>query len=220
VGQNGGSAIRVFVAAASAPRMAEIERFIRANQRLRLVGSAASATTLAPRIRALRPDVVLLDLAEPQSSFFVLASDFENSGASVVVLVDEPAPDWTRRALRSGVRGVLPRDASAADIYTALEAAHRGLLLLDPELAQDLFASKTHARSEENAPELLEELTPREIEVLRMMAEGLGNKEIAARLTISDHTVKFHISSILAKFGAATRTEAVTIGIRRGLVLL
>jgi two-component system, NarL family, response regulator YdfI len=68
--------------------------------------------------------------------------------------------------------------------------------------------------------EVVEELTPREIEVLRMMAEGLGNKEIAVRLGISDHTVKFHISSILAKVGASSRTEAVTIGIRMGLVLL
>jgi len=138
----------------------------------------------------------------------------------MVVLVDEPAPDWTSRALRSGVRGVLPRDASANDLYSALEAAHRGLLLLDPELAPELFPSQTNSHSVENAPDLMEELTPREVEVLRMMAEGLGNKEIAARLSISDHTVKFHISSILAKFGAATRTEAVTIGIRRGLVLL
>jgi len=138
----------------------------------------------------------------------------------MVVLVDEPAPDWTSRALRSGVYGLLPRDASAADIYSAIEAAHRGLLLLDPALAQEVFASKTNVRFAESGPEQLEELTPREIEVLGMMAEGLGNKEIAARLSISDHTVKFHISSILAKFGAATRTEAVTIGIRRGLVLL
>jgi DNA-binding NarL/FixJ family response regulator len=68
--------------------------------------------------------------------------------------------------------------------------------------------------------EAVEELTPREIEVLRMMAEGLANKEIATRLGISDHTVKFHISSILAKIGASTRTEAVTLGIRMGLILL
>ena len=69
-------------------------------------------------------------------------------------------------------------------------------------------------------PETLEELTPREIEVLRMMAEGFANKEIALRLSISDHTVKFHISSILGKLGVSSRTEAVTQGIRMGLILL
>ena len=77
-----------------------------------------------------------------------------------------------------------------------------------------------HAVSLRPIQEAVEELTPREVEVLRMMAEGLGNKEIAARLGISDHTVKFHISSILAKIGASTRTEAVTLGIRMGLILL
>jgi len=66
----------------------------------------------------------------------------------------------------------------------------------------------------------VEELTPREVEVLRLLADGLGNKEVALRLGISDHTVKFHISSILAKLGAGSRTEAVTLGIRRGLILL
>jgi DNA-binding NarL/FixJ family response regulator len=66
----------------------------------------------------------------------------------------------------------------------------------------------------------LDDLTPREIEVLRMLAEGLGNREMASRLGISDHTVKFHISSILDKLGASTRTEAVTMGIRMGIILL
>jgi DNA-binding NarL/FixJ family response regulator len=68
--------------------------------------------------------------------------------------------------------------------------------------------------------ETVEELTPREVEVLRLLADGLGNKEVALRLGISDHTVQFHISSILAKLGAGSRTEAVTLGIRRGLILL
>jgi len=74
--------------------------------------------------------------------------------------------------------------------------------------------------NDESAIDTVEELTPREVEVLRLLADGLGNKEVALRLGISDHTVKFHISSILAKLGAGSRTEAVTLGIRRGLILL
>ena len=88
-----------------------------------------------------------------------------------------------------------------------------------PELARELGTLRRPTNSEPGA-EAFEELTGREIEVLRLLAEGLGNKEVASRLGISDHTVKFHISSILAKLGAGRRTEAVTIGIRMGLILL
>jgi len=181
-----------------------------------IVGSSA----LVMRARSLHPDVVLIDLPTAQSSLPAITSDLEQAGAAVVVLVDEPDASWTGRLLHSGVRALLPRDASPADIHSALEAAHRGLLLLDAELGRELLALKANVRSQESDAGLMEELTRREIEVLRMMAEGLGNKEIATRLAISDHTVKFHISSILAKLGASTRTEAVTTGIRMGLVPL
>jgi DNA-binding NarL/FixJ family response regulator len=104
------------------------------------------------------------------------------------------------------------------EILAAIQAAHAGLILLDADVTQNL-ASRIPAPSAQPAP-ALDDLTPREIEVLRMLAEGLGNREMAARLGISDHTVKFHISSILDKLGAATRTEAVTMGIRMGIILL
>jgi len=206
--------------AASAPGRDRLGDIVRASARFRLMDAMVGTSAVAMRGRSLHPDVVLIDLPEAQASFSTLADDLEQAGSTVVLLVDEPDASWISRLLRSGVRAVLPRDASRADIHSALEAAHRGLLLLDAELGRELLGSKARVRSQESATELTEELTPREIEVLRMMAEGLGNKEIAARLTISDHTVKFHISSILAKLGASTRTEAVTIGIRRGLILL
>ena len=201
-------------------RREELERSIRVNSRFLLVGSVAGVLGLAIRARTLRPDVALLDLPEPRTSFPSLTTDLEQAGVAVVVLVDEPDASWTARALRAGLRAVLPRDASAADIHSAIEAANRGMLLLDAELARELFPPIANRERALEDIATLEDLTPREIEVLRMMAEGLGNKEIAARLAISDHTVKFHISSILAKLGASTRTEAVTTGIRMGLILL
>ena len=139
--------------------------------------------------------------------------------AAVVALVDEPDTNWVARALRVGVRAILPRDSSVEEIHSAVYAAHRGLVLLDPGVTSEL-ASRVPSDNSGIPSEALDELTPREIEVLRMLAEGLGNKEIAARLAISEHTVKFHISSILDKLGASSRTEAVTLGIRRGLILL
>jgi DNA-binding NarL/FixJ family response regulator len=117
------------------------------------------------------------------------------------------------------VSAVLPRESTASEIHSAIQAVVNGLILLDPEIAQNLAGSVRGERNESSA-EMIEDLTAREIQVLRLLAEGLGNKEIAARLGISDHTAKFHISSILAKLGASSRTEAVTIGIRMGLVLL
>ena len=101
----------------------------------------------------------------------------------------------------------------------AIHSARDGLVLLDPEVAHEL-GRVSRPPNDESLIETVEELTPREVEVLRLLADGLGNKEVALRLGISDHTVKFHISSILAKLGAGSRTEAVTLGIRRGLILL
>ena len=126
-------------------------------------------------------------------------------------------------ALGTGVRAVLPNDISSEQLVAALEAVASGLLVLHP--AQSLTPVNTNGfpSSPARSPgleELAEALTPRESEVLQMLASGLGNKEIAARLAISEHTVKFHVASILGKLGAASRTEAVSLGIRRGLILL
>jgi DNA-binding NarL/FixJ family response regulator len=116
------------------------------------------------------------------------------------------------------VKAILPRDADIQEIIPAIHAAYTGFLFLAPEFAQDLLA---HVRAPAGPADLpLEELTPREIEILRLLAEGSGNREIAAQLGISDHTVKFHISSILNKLDASTRTEAVTLGIRNGLIVI
>ncbi|HYW38648.1 MAG TPA: response regulator transcription factor, partial [Terriglobales bacterium] len=119
--------------------------------------------------------------------------------------------------LRSGVRAILSRESDPADVLSAIYAAYDGLVLLSTAAAESLAAVYGDQPLEVEA-ELSEEITSRETDVLRMLAEGLVNKDIAARLGISEHTVKFHISSILDKLGASTRTEAVTLGIRRGLI--
>jgi DNA-binding NarL/FixJ family response regulator len=106
---------------------------------------------------------------------------------------------------------------SGAQIAAAIEAAFSGLVVLHPSEVESLVQSQ---RGNEIPDALPEALTPREIEVLRLLAEGLGNKEIAARLGISEHTVKFHVASVMGKLGAGSRTEAVTLGIRRGVVLI
>jgi DNA-binding NarL/FixJ family response regulator len=142
-------------------------------------------------------DVVLTDDA-----------DLPEGGAPVVLLGGDLS---VQDGLRSGARVVLPRDAPPAQIVAAIYAAAAGLIAAPAEDAGFLLPA---AHTEENA----EPLTPRELDVLEMLAEGLSNKMIAYRLSISEHTAKFHVNSILAKLHAGTRTEAVMRGVRLGLV--
>jgi NarL family two-component system response regulator YdfI len=211
--RNGGSFIRVLLAAASSVRRAGLESLIKKTPSLQLAGSLSRIEAIAAHATQLHPDIVLADLEGTSASSARLP---EVAGQPpVVALIDEPTPDWTANALQNGVKAILPREATMDEILAAIRAAHAGLVLLDPEVTQEL-AARVPAQS----LSVPEDLTRREIEVLRMLAEGLGNRQMASQLGISDHTIKFHISSILDKLGAATRTEAVTMGIRMGIILL
>jgi NarL family two-component system response regulator YdfI len=220
--RNGDGVIRVVVAAVSTVRREGLEAIVRKNPSLKLIGSLPGLVGFTARLQELQPHVLIADLAQPDTQLFAAVSELERDGVAVVVLIDDPSAGWAARALRAGVRSILPRESTENEIVSAVFAADGGLVLLDPELTKEL-ASQTRwvsSASSETARETLEELTPREVEVLRLMAEGFGNKQIAARLGISDHTVKFHISSILAKLSVSSRTEAVTQGIRMGLIVV
>jgi len=219
--RNGGRGIRVLLAAASSVRRAGLEALVKNTSTLRLAGSLHGTLAVVQYVEQLQPDVVLLDLEHDdrsRESPALPALPRVQSGFPLVALIEEPSADWTAHALRSGVKAILPRDSGMDEILAAIQAAYAGLVLLDPEVTQNL-ASRIPTPAAQPAA-ALDELTPRELEVLRMLAEGLGNREMASRLGISDHTVKFHISSILDRLGAATRTEAVTMGIRMGIILL
>jgi DNA-binding NarL/FixJ family response regulator len=166
------------------------------------------------------PDVVLVDSSgEPFEPMLesILASGLA-SDVSVLLLGDGMTPAASADALRAGIRAALPGDISPEQLVAALQAVASGLIVLHPANMNELLPAGSAAT---RAPgELAESLTRRELEVLQMLAGGLSNKEIAARLNISEHTAKFHVASILGKLGAGSRTEAVALGIRRGLVLL
>lgn len=161
------------------------------------------------------PCVVILSMSPPAVA---RALDRLASGPRmppVIVLSSAPHDAWTARARRSGVRAVLRHDAGADELEAALAATRAGLLALHPDAFHGVAAPVT--ASPATAPVTL---TTREIEVLEMMAEGMSNRAIARHLKISSHTVKFHVASVLAKLGARSRTEAVTAGIRHGLISL
>jgi NarL family two-component system response regulator YdfI len=211
--------IRVSIVAASPLARAGLQNLLAARD-VEVVASQATLEALGEILADAAPDVVLVDTAgEPfDAALESIAASGLASDVSVVVLGDALTPAASAEALRAGIRAALPTDISPEQLVAALQAVASGLVVLHPAHANE--ALPAGAASSPALDELAESLTRREQEVLQMLAAGLSNKQIAARLNISDHTVKFHVASILGKLGAASRTEAVSIGIRRGLILL
>jgi two-component system, NarL family, response regulator YdfI len=211
--------IRVFIVAASPLIRAGLQSML-ADSRVDIAGSAVDFETISGQLVDVEPDVVLVEIgADAHEDLLNALEDAEIAREyAVVVLSEQPRADSLSKALRAGVRAVLPREVTAEQLRAALEAAAAGLVVVHPSEVN--FVLPAPAAVSAPARELPEPLTPREREVLQMISAGLGNKEIAGRLSISEHTVKFHVASILGKLGASTRTEAVSIGIRHGLVLL
>ena len=185
---------------------------------LRVVVGAVELS-LDEQIDTVQPDVLLVDLGAARVGAWLRDLGTLRLPPGVVMLTDEPRPALGVELLRRGGRAVLPRHASSEEIVAAIEAVAAGLVVLHPE-AMPSLRSASLARRGAVAAVADQRLTAREIEILGLIAEGLGNKAIAARLRISDHTVKFHIASIFAKLSAGSRTEAVTIGVRQGLIMI
>lgn len=199
--------IKLAIAAESAVVRAGLEALVASHPGIELAGAYPDLSAL----EALRPDVVLAAFSLDE-----LSPPGDGQSPAIVLMTSERQPVWSQEAMRLGVRALLSRDASAAEILAAVEAAAAGMAIIDPRELETLLSANvaTPASAETHT------LTSRELEVLRMMAEGAANKAIAWKLGISDHTVKFHVASILGKLHAGTRTEAVTIGVRKGLILL
>jgi DNA-binding NarL/FixJ family response regulator len=216
--------IRALIAAASPVVRAGLEALLARSASLAIVG-VTSGDTLADDIETHEPQVVLLAV-EPSSdplpnvvARIALSPDAVPRTPAFVLLADAPSVLRTADALRAGVRSVLPRDATPDEIIAALEAAAAGLVTLPADLAIELVSTARGSAARTAGPPT-QPLTRRELEVLGFLAEGLANKNIAARLGISEHTVKTHVASILTKLDAFSRAEAVAIGARQGLILL
>ncbi len=205
--------IRVLIKASSRVAKAGLESLLRSEPALQLVGDSRDRGVDAES----PPDVLLVEADTLADSAAREAVEWAGAGGPVVLLVRNPAAEPVADALRAGVKAVLPNRLDGPEIVAAIEAAAAGMIVLDPaSLETVLHAPAAVAAS----GTLVDELTSRELEVLRLVAAGLGNKQIATRLEISEHTVKFHIASIMGKLGAGSRTEAVTIGIRHGLIMI
>ena len=173
---------------------------------------AASSAVVRSGLESLVNSSPELLLTDSYADVVVAAMALEEvAPAPAIVLLGEG--EWSSQALRQGVRAILRADAPAAEILAAIEAAAAGMAAIDPRELEALLSSGPPVES-------AMPLTARELEVLRMLADGAANKTIAWKLGITENTVKFHVAQILAKLNAGTRTEAVTVGIRKGLILV
>jgi len=226
--------ITIYIVAASPVARAGLEAVLRTDEKLIVAGGAAEIPHATLNFSAGQTVDVLLINIERQKEFDDLSEflgddgvDEDSSSPFVVALLSTDFQN-SRRAielLQSGARGILPNDAAAEEIVAGVNAAANDLIVVPPPILETLLslssAGDFSTGAETALPTgLFESLTGREREVLELLAEGESNKAIARHLDISEHTVKFHVASIFGKLGAGTRTEAVTIALRRGLILL
>jgi NarL family two-component system response regulator YdfI len=211
--------IRVLLVADSAAARAGLADLLAGDGRLDVARAGLAPGDLDRLVGLGSADVVVAEMhpEDERVTGALLALVAEGAAPPVVAVVDDEGGAWTSEALRAGVRAVLPRDVSPPELQAAVAAAAAGLVVLRPA---DLAAPSRAVPAREALPQAIPLLTPRELEVLRLLAEGLGNKSIAARLRISERTVKFHVGAIFERLGVTSRTEAVTAGLRRGLILL
>jgi NarL family two-component system response regulator YdfI len=219
--QNGGRP-NVVLVAASPTRHAELHDALASRETLHISASFHSLSSLLQA--QIASDVVVFDFPDRRSREIEsrelenLEALLENPALSAVALLENTERAPVAALLSFGNVAILGASASAREIEAAIIAAAAGLVTLDAEIASHIAERLPQNFRDDNGA--IEELTRREIEVLRLLARGFGNKEIAVRLGISEHTAKFHISSILGKLAVSSRTEAVTQGLRRGLILL
>ena len=209
--------LRVLLVADDPLARAGLAALLSDQPRCTVVGQFVGNDRLPAEAAMTRPDVVLWDLGwDPEATLETALDQLADLSAGLSAVVLLPSETYAAEVWGAGVRGLLFRDVDAESLVAALSAVVQGLAVIDPVLAASIFPSGDRPPAEP----LLEELTPRELEVLQLLADGLTNRAIADRLQISEHTVKFHVNTILGKLGAQGRTEAVVRAIRQGLVLL
>ncbi len=214
--------LRVLVVADDPLARAGLAALLAGQPGIAVVGRIAAADDLHRAIGIYRPDVLLWDFGwqgEAQAEALSSFAELDVPGLALLPEGAGPGEAWS-----AGLRALLRRDADPSQIVAAAEAIRLGLTVVDPafhsalSILPDRFPPQSRGVRAPEQP--IEDLTPRERQVLQLMAEGLPNKTIAARLGISEHTVKFHINAILGKLDAGSRTEAVVRATRLGLILL
>lgn len=211
-----GDQIRVMIVDDHAVVREGLRTYLDLEDRLVIVGEASNGREAADKVRALKPDVVLMDLLMPEMDGIAATKVIKDLSPAikVIVLTSFQDDEHIIPAIEAGATGYLLKDVSAPDLVKAIEGAFQGQAQLHPEVARKLMEQ---VRRPAKRQEPGDELTPRERDVLRLIASGMSNKEIARVLVMTERTVKGHVSSILGKLGLQDRTQAALFAVRNGL---
>jgi two-component system, NarL family, response regulator YdfI len=206
--------IRVLVATASEATRSWFAALSVPTEAMSIVGIVTFGAELRDQVQELSPDVLVTDATDAR-----LLASIRDLAVEVIALLDADGWQAAPSLIRAGVKGVIPQQPSLEELEATVRAVMAGFVVLEPGMV-DRVAPTSVTAGLDGSPLALQPLTPREIEVLAAVAEGYGNKQIAARLDISEHTVKTHLAAIFEKLQVSNRTEAVLAGARLGLVLL
>jgi NarL family two-component system response regulator LiaR len=213
------STIRVFIAEDHAIVRKGLRALLATEADITVVGEAADGREAVAEAARLLPDVILMDLVMPELDGIeairrVLGA---RPQARILVLTSFATDDKVFPAIKAGARGYLLKDSGPEELVRAIHQVHRGESWLHPSIARKVLQELAGGSSQ---PPTQEPLTPREVEVLRLVARGLGNQQIAETLTLSEATVRSHVSAILGKLHLASRTQAALYALREGLASL
>ena len=210
--------IRILIAARSSIVQAGLEAMITREPTLQIVGRITALAALESSLCSEQPDAIVLEAALLTDSHLETLAVLQQEVA--IALLVAPTESYSATTLLPlGVKAILPIDVTADELILTVEAISVGLIVLHPDVSDALLHEQPSSSGSELPFDFVETpLTPRELELLQLLATGLGNKAIARQMNISEHTVKFHISSIFCKLNASSRTEAVMLGMRLGLI--
>jgi NarL family two-component system response regulator LiaR len=188
-------------------------------EQIEVVGEARDGQEAVTRAASLRPDVILMDLVMPEMDGIAAIRHItaDQPEARILVLTSFTGDDQVFPAIKAGALGYLLKDSDPEELLAAIESVHHGEPSLSPAIAQKVLVE---LRQPSDRPPTPDPLTDREVEVIRLVAKGLSNQEIAERLTVTEATVRAHVSNILSKLHLANRTQAALYALREGLASL
>jgi two-component system, NarL family, response regulator NreC len=215
------SAIRVLIVDDHAIVRDGIRALLGRSEDIEVVGEAGGGRDAVARARTLSPDVILMDIAMPDLGGLeaTLQIHKECPGSKIVILSQYGDPEYVKRALKSGASGYVLKKAAGADLVSAIRAAHRGGLVLDPDVARDAITGESATAATVAAQDdPYDRLTDREKQVLKLVAEGRSSKEVAGLLGISVKTAMSHREHLMLKLRAHSRTDVIRFALRHGVI--